>query len=161
MVLGVYISMHLLLIVQLSIVNKKDGVEGRDRTRDLWVSSPVRYRLSHWFFYIINTVVVLIQFLVIRKQITSQLFSYLHVFLLSVCCLRSHMPLYFRRNVNKSGRRGVVVKACSCVSVQEYYYRSSISCALEDLDIPSLVQNPDTHRRFRHPSTGSESGSGF
>ena len=45
------------------------------------------------------------------------------------------MPLYFRRNVNKSGRRGVVVKACSCVSVQEYYYRSSIPCALEDLDI--------------------------
>ena len=42
--------------------------------------------------------------------------------------------------------------------VQEYYYRSSIPCALEDLDIPSLVQNPDTHRRFRHPSTGSESG---
>ena len=115
MVLGVYISMHLLLIVQLSIVNKKDGVEGRDRTRDLWVSSPVRYRLSHWCFYILNTVVVLIQFLVIRKQITSQLFSYLHVLLLSVCCLTSHMPLYFIRNVNKSGWSGVVVKACSSV----------------------------------------------
>ena len=46
------------------------------------------------------------------------------------------MPLYFIRNVNKSGRRGVVVKACSSVKT----VRSSIPSHSLQFFVNSLIQ---------------------